>query len=179
MISRLTGGSYEAFDAGNTLNWSEKIADLMDKVCQPAAIEDIRIEWQNMRSEEQAPVEGEFTYCQAPTRMRVLFSGRRVVAYGFIPNCRQATLRARINGYELSAVVTCPELGVTQGDVVHKLTAKALIDDWQQGVLHDTDQVRDALARQKLKQRLIRKINLAYYFFPIFKTRKYFILTYI
>ncbi len=88
--------------------------------------------------------------------MKALFNGRRVVAYGFIPNCRQATLKASINGYELSAVVTCPELGVTQGDVVHKLTAKALIDDWQKGVLHESDEVKDTLARQKLKERVIR-----------------------
>ncbi len=48
VISHLTGGSYEAFDAANMVSWGEKIEDLMDKMCQPAAIKDIRIEWENM-----------------------------------------------------------------------------------------------------------------------------------
>lgn len=88
--------------------------------------------------------------------MSALFNGRRVVAYGYMPNCKQATLTASVNGREYSTVVTCPELCVTQGDVIHKLTAKSLIDDWQHGILHENDQVKNNLTRQMLKEKIIQ-----------------------
>ena len=46
LIARLTGGGYESFDSN--LNWLDKSIDIMDKVAQPAAIQDMKVEWQNM-----------------------------------------------------------------------------------------------------------------------------------
>ena len=77
------------------------------------------------------------------------------MAYGYIPNCTQATLKARINGQELNTVVSCPELCVTQGNLIPKLTAKSLIDDWQNGVLFENDQAKNDLSRLRLKERII------------------------
>lgn len=87
--------------------------------------------------------------------IKALFNGRRVVAYGYMPNCTQATLKAKINGQELNTVVNCPDLCVTQGNVIHKLTAKSLIDDWQNGILFENDQAKNDLSRLRLKERII------------------------
>ena len=48
MIARVTNGSYEAFDAKYQSKWKSKCLDLIDKMSQPAAVNDIKIEWQNM-----------------------------------------------------------------------------------------------------------------------------------
>ena len=84
-----------------------------------------------------------------------MFNGRRVVAYGFFPNCHQALLKAEVDGIEISTVVSCTELSITRGDLIHKLTAKSLIDDWQYGVLNEKDQVKNSLYYAKLKQKVI------------------------
>lgn len=46
LVARLTGASYDSFDS--VVSWADKVDDIMDKVCQPAAIKDIQVEWQNM-----------------------------------------------------------------------------------------------------------------------------------
>ena len=48
MIARLTNASYDTYDAKYQSKWKTKIVDLIDKISQPAAINNIRIEWQNM-----------------------------------------------------------------------------------------------------------------------------------
>ena len=66
----------------------------------------------------------EFDQNYAPAKLNALFNGRRVVAYGFIPNCQQAVLKAEVNGSEISTVVTCPELCITKDTILHQLVAK-------------------------------------------------------
>jgi len=52
MIARVTNGSYETFDAKYQSKWKSKCLDLIDKMKQPAAVNDIKIEWQNMVHDE-------------------------------------------------------------------------------------------------------------------------------
>jgi poly [ADP-ribose] polymerase len=128
MISKSSGGSFESFDIQRSSAWKEKIIDLIDKLAQPCSIKNIRIEWENLEKDKENDhtnnniiKENEFDHNVAPMSINALFNGRRIVAYGFIPNCRQATLKAEINGMEISTVVTCSELCVTRGDAIHKL----------------------------------------------------------
>ena len=145
MIGRVTNGSYETFDSKYQSKWKSKCLDLIDKMKQPAAVKDIKIEWQNMNGN-----------VQAPASIGSLFNGRRVTAYAFIPNCQQAHLKANINGQEVSTVVTCPELLIARDDdLLHKLTAKALIDDWQYGILCGDDKIQNDLSKLKLKEKII------------------------
>ena len=104
-----------------------------------------------------------FNYIQAPSHIGSLFNGRRITAYAFIPNCQQAYLRAKINGHELSTIVTCPDLLISRddnNDLLHKLTAKSLIDDWQYGSLCQDDannnKIENDLRKLKLKEKIIR-----------------------
>ena len=148
LISRLTGACSESFDSKYQSKWREKIIDLIDKVAQPPAVKDIKIEWQNFDDKNIYNV-------QAPSIINALFNGRRVVAYAFVENCKQATLRANINGYELSTVVQCPELCITRGDLIHKLAAKSLIDDWQSGILCESSKTENDFKRTSLKESII------------------------
>ncbi len=51
--------------------------------------------------------------------------------------------------------MTCPELLITNGDLIHKLTAKGLIDDWQYGILCEQDKIENDLQKQNLKKKII------------------------
>lgn len=145
-IARLTNASYETFDSKYQSKWKERILDLVDKMSQPSAIKDVRIEWQNFRDES----------LQAPAKINSLFNGRRLVAYSFVDNCAQATLKATtMSGEEFSTVVSCPELCITRGDLIHKLTAKCLIDDWQSGLLV-ANKIENDLKRMNLKESIIK-----------------------
>lgn len=152
LIANITKSHYDFYDDKNQRKWKEKIEDLMDKIQQPTALSDIYINWQNFSQINDE----NFDYNYAPNKINCLFNGRRVLAYGFMPNCQQAILKASINGYEFETLVTCPELMITRGDLIHKLTAKALIDDWQNGILCSDDKIQNDLQKQKLKSKIIR-----------------------
>jgi poly [ADP-ribose] polymerase len=47
----------------------------------------------------------------------------------------QATLKAEINGKEISTMVSTSDLSITCGSTLHQLTARALINDWEEGLL--------------------------------------------
>ena len=47
----------------------------------------------------------------------------------------QATLKAEINGKEISTMVSTSDLSITSGSTLHQLTARALINDWEEGLL--------------------------------------------
>ena len=47
----------------------------------------------------------------------------------------QATLCAKIGRKEVSTMVSTSDLAVTQGRILHQLTARALIRDWIEGSL--------------------------------------------
>ena len=56
----------------------------------------------------------------------------------------------------MSTVVTCPELLIARNDdLLHKLTAKALIDDWQYGILCGDDKIQNDLSKLKLKEKIV------------------------
>ena len=54
---------------------------------------------------------------QAPHEIVSLFSGSRQVVYGFVPHCKQATLRAKIGSKHVDTMVSTSELGMTKGRV--------------------------------------------------------------
>lgn len=87
ILARIGNGSYEVFDSKS--KWNEKVLDLLDRSRQPQAIRNVRIEWQNFKPDSSL---------QAPHKIDAIFNGKRLVAYGFVSNCFQATLRANIQG---------------------------------------------------------------------------------
>ena len=63
-------------------------------------------------------------YQQAPQEIVSLFSGSRQVVYGFIPNCLQATLKAKIGSKQVETMVSTSDLAVTKGKVDDPTTCK-------------------------------------------------------
>lgn len=53
VIANVTGGSYDVFESKCQFKWKEKIEDIMDKIVQPAAIKNIKIEWQNQKTAQE------------------------------------------------------------------------------------------------------------------------------
>ena len=56
-----------------------------------------------------------------------LFSGSRQVVYGFVPNCRQATLKAKIGSKEVETMVFTSDLGMTRGKVGSEMQSCVIV----------------------------------------------------
>ncbi len=148
MISYITNGSFEQFDSQFQSKWKDKVEDLIDKLCQPPALGNISVDWQTNNNNNFD------NKLQAPIKINSLFNGRRQVVYGFVQNCLLATLKANLDDQEVSTVVNCPDLMITKGTIIHKLTAKALINDWQYGILSN-DRFNNEIIKSKLKTDII------------------------
>ena len=154
-LSSLTSASDEVFDNKCKSKWKEKVNDLMDKVSQPSAISQVSVDWIRHKSDTEENTD-ESKKLQAPLNINGLFNGRRLVIYAFVDfDCQQVELKATVGGQEVSTVVYCPELLITKGSLIHKLTAKALIDDWQHGYLSTNDKIENELLKTKLKENII------------------------
>lgn len=101
----------------------------LSKAEQPS-LTSVEIAWQQHDSGSRPPI-------QAPTHLLSTFSGSRQVVYGFVDNCTQASLTAEVDGKRLSTIVSTTDLNVTTGKILHQLTAKAVIRDWDEGSLHE------------------------------------------
>ena len=154
LLAHSTGSAYECFDSNNQSKWIPKIRDIFDKAIQNNSLTNIRLEWQNQR-EASDSIE-DLNYMHAPVAMTSIFTGRKIVCYGFMPNCTQVTLKANVNGYEFSSLVSCSELTTTKGSLVHKLAAKSLINEYQYGILCQQDQIRHEFERWRLQDKIIR-----------------------
>ncbi|CAF4419960.1 unnamed protein product, partial [Rotaria magnacalcarata] len=76
---------------------------------------------------------------QAPKRIRSLFDGMRLTVYRFIRNCLKVTLTATINNQEYVTTVFSNKITETKGRILHCLTARAIIQDYENGLLHDDE----------------------------------------
>ncbi|XP_065927969.1 protein mono-ADP-ribosyltransferase PARP4 isoform X5 [Magallana gigas] len=144
-ISRVGAGSYEFYDSKFKSKWEDKVRSQLQKAAQPV-LTSVSVDW---RHDDQHPAP-----IQAPQQITALFSGSRQVIYGFVDNCYMATLKAKIGGQEISTVVSTSDLSVTKGKMLHRLTAKGVIRDWEDGVL-SPDRTSHEVKKMNLKQYVI------------------------
>nr|XP_034334282.1 protein mono-ADP-ribosyltransferase PARP4 isoform X4 [Crassostrea gigas] len=144
-ISRVGAGSYEFYDSKFKSKWEDKVRSQLQKAAQPV-LTSVSVDW---RHDDQHPAP-----IQAPQQITALFSGSRQVVYGFVDNCYMATLKAKIGGQEISTVVSTSDLSVTKGKMLHRLTAKGVIRDWEDGVL-SPDRTSHEVKKMNLKQYVI------------------------
>uniref|UniRef100_A0A8C0JCS0 Poly [ADP-ribose] polymerase n=1 Tax=Chelonoidis abingdonii TaxID=106734 RepID=A0A8C0JCS0_CHEAB len=130
-LSQYGAGAYEYFDPKSKYNWLKKIESQTSRIFSPGC-SSVSIKWQQFDSNAPEPL-------QAPAQIQSLFNNERLLVYGFIPRCTQATLNALINDQELQAMVSTTELQKTTGTLLHKLTARALIRDYEDGILHENE----------------------------------------
>ncbi|KAM7179848.1 protein mono-ADP-ribosyltransferase PARP4 isoform 5-T5 [Macrochelys suwanniensis] len=130
-LSQYGAGAYEYFDPKSKYNWLKKIESQTSRIFSPGC-SSVSIKWQQFDAHAPEPL-------QAPAQIQSLFNNERLLVYGFIPHCTQATLNALVNDQELQAMVSTTELQKTTGTLLHKLTARALIRDYEDGILHENE----------------------------------------
>ncbi|GAB6030512.1 Protein mono-ADP-ribosyltransferase parp4 [Chamberlinius hualienensis] len=122
-------GAFEDFDLKINSKWMKKIDYQLQKVAQPV-LTDVNVEWQLFDNDSPAPV-------QSPIKFPPIFHGSRQLVYGFVSHCNLVTLKAKVRGIEVTTIVSTSDLAKTQGKILHELTARALIRDWNEGLQDD------------------------------------------
>ena len=142
------GGLSVIFDSNYRSRWKSKVLQLLEHIRQPC-VTNIDVQWEGKVDDQQ-----EVFTSQAPKIIRSLFSGMRLTVYRFIQNCHQATLKAKINEQEFSTTIFRNKMTESRGTILHCLTARAIIQDYENGFLHP-DQAESELIKTKYKQDLI------------------------
>ncbi|XP_009997737.1 PREDICTED: poly [ADP-ribose] polymerase 4 [Chaetura pelagica] len=145
-LSQYGAGAFEYFDSKSKCNWEAKIQSQISRIFSPEC-RSISIKWQQFDRGAPEPM-------QAPAQIQSLFNNERLLVYGFIPHCTQATLRAIVNNKELQTVVSTTELQKTTGTVLHKLAARAFINDYEDGILHENETEHE-MKKQTLRNMII------------------------
>ncbi|XP_019851276.1 PREDICTED: uncharacterized protein LOC100633591 isoform X2 [Amphimedon queenslandica] len=145
-MARVGGGCSEFFDSQKKSRWERKVKEQLSKAFQPA-LTGVDVQWQQHDENAPPPI-------QAPKSITSLFSGSRQVVYGFVPHCKQASLKAFIGRKEIQTMVSTSDLATTSGQTLHQLTAQALIRDWSEGSLND-DRTEHEIMKRDLKTFII------------------------
>ncbi|XP_067842203.1 protein mono-ADP-ribosyltransferase PARP4 isoform X2 [Heptranchias perlo] len=152
ILAQYGGGAHEVFDKNTRFSWKAKVLSQVDRVTQPGC-NSISVKWQRFSLNAQDPV-------HAPAQIHSVFSGSRLLIYGFVPHCTQAALCAVINNKEVNTMVSTTDLQKTKGKILHRLTARALIGDFENGSLH-TDESEHEMKKSTLKSYII-ELSKAY-----------------
>ncbi|XP_032773119.1 protein mono-ADP-ribosyltransferase PARP4 [Rattus rattus] len=130
-LSQCGAGVFEYFNSKSKHSWKKQIEAQMTRIHSPSC-HSVSVKWQQLSRDAPEPL-------QAPTCVPSLFHNDRLLVYGFIPHCTQASLCAFIQGKEFCTMVSTTELQKTTGTMIHKLAARALIRDYEDGILHDNE----------------------------------------
>ncbi|KAL4233481.1 Protein mono-ADP-ribosyltransferase parp4 [Mactra antiquata] len=145
-LARTAAGAFEFFDSKAKSKWEAKVKSQIHKAAQPG-LTSVSVHWEQHGADFPPPV-------QAPSQITALFNGSRVVIYGFVPNCTSAILKASIGGEEVETMVSASSLSITEGKILHRLTAKAVIGDWEDGVL-SPDRIDHEIVKMNTKNFII------------------------
>uniref|UniRef100_A0A673WRN9 Poly [ADP-ribose] polymerase n=1 Tax=Salmo trutta TaxID=8032 RepID=A0A673WRN9_SALTR len=126
-LAQAGGGAYEFFDTKTKHTWQEKVKRIVSPGCSS-----VSVKWQQFNPSAPPPV-------QAPSQVHALFTDCHTLVYGFVPHCTQATLLGDLSGQNIETMVSTTELQKTRGTFLHKLTARAVIRDYEDGSLHTNE----------------------------------------
>ncbi|KAF4087248.1 hypothetical protein AMELA_G00093690 [Ameiurus melas] len=130
-LAQAGGGTYEFFDTKTKHTWAEKVNSQVRCMVSPGC-SSVAVKWQQFNPTAPSPV-------QAPSQLHALFSDSHTLVYGFVPHCTQATLFGDLSGQEIETMVCTTELQKTKGTFLHKLTARAIIRDYEDGSLASSE----------------------------------------
>uniref|UniRef100_A0A673GBL8 Poly [ADP-ribose] polymerase n=1 Tax=Sinocyclocheilus rhinocerous TaxID=307959 RepID=A0A673GBL8_9TELE len=130
-LAQAGGGIYEFFDTKMKHTWAEKVRAQVQRMESPGC-RSVAVKWQQFNPTVPLPV-------QAPSQLHALFSDCHTLVYGFVPYCTQATLFGDLSGQEIKTMVSTTELQKTKGTFLHKLTARAIIRDYEDGILANSE----------------------------------------
>ncbi|XP_076857919.1 protein mono-ADP-ribosyltransferase PARP4-like isoform X2 [Brachyhypopomus gauderio] len=146
LLAQTGGGVYEYFDTKKKHTWAEKVNSQVRCMASPGC-RSVSVKWQRFNPTAPPPV-------QAPSQLHTLFNNRHTLVYGFVPRCTQATLFGDLSGQEIQTMVSTTELQKTKGTFLHKLTARAIIRDYEDGSL-DTSEAEHEGRKAALKSYII------------------------
>ncbi|XP_006832122.1 PREDICTED: poly [ADP-ribose] polymerase 4-like [Chrysochloris asiatica] len=146
-LSQCGAGVFEYFNSKSKHSWKTQIEDQVARLRSPGC-HSVSVKWQQLSMNSSEPV-------QAPAQVQSLFHNDCLLVYGFISHCTQATLCALIQEKEFCTMVSTTELQKTTGTMIHRLTARALIRDFEYGVLHE-DETHHQMKKQTLKSLIIK-----------------------
>ncbi|XP_077071730.1 protein mono-ADP-ribosyltransferase PARP4 isoform X2 [Siphateles boraxobius] len=130
-LAQAGGGTCEFFDTKMKHTWAEKVRAQVQRMESPGC-RSVAVKWQQFNPTAPPPV-------QAPSQLHGLFSDCHTLIYGFVPHCTQATLFGDLSGNEIKTMVSTTELQKTKGTFLHKLTARAIIRDYEDGILGNSE----------------------------------------
>ncbi|XP_071788483.1 protein mono-ADP-ribosyltransferase PARP4-like [Asterias amurensis] len=145
-VARQGGGAFEFFDSAAKSTWEKKIKLQVSRASQPA-VTSVSVQW-DQDSQETLPL------LQAPAQITSLFRKNRLIVYGLLRNFAKATLFAEVNGKKVETVLSAIDQPHTEGNIIHKLAAHAVIRDWEEGVLH-ADRPEHEAQKHELKSRIV------------------------
>uniref|UniRef100_A0A3Q0SU44 Poly [ADP-ribose] polymerase n=1 Tax=Amphilophus citrinellus TaxID=61819 RepID=A0A3Q0SU44_AMPCI len=145
-LAQAGGGAYEFFDTKTKHNWAEKVACQVKRMASPGC-SSVSVKWQQFNPTAPSAL-------QAPKQLHALFNDCHTLVYGFVMHCTQATLLGNLGGQELKTMVSTSELQKTRGTFLHKLTARAIIRDYEDGNL-DTSEAEHEGRKAELKSFII------------------------
>uniref|UniRef100_A0A669EH35 Poly [ADP-ribose] polymerase n=1 Tax=Oreochromis niloticus TaxID=8128 RepID=A0A669EH35_ORENI len=129
-LAQAGGGAYEFFDTKTKHNWAEKVSVACQlKRMASSGCSSVSVKWQQF-SPTSPPL-------QAPKQLHALFNDCHTLVYGFVPHCTQ---------------VSC--FSTELNTFLHKLTARALIRDYEDGNL-DTSEAEHEGKKAELKSFII------------------------
>ncbi|KAL1780944.1 poly [ADP-ribose] polymerase 4, partial [Sigmodon hispidus] len=148
-LAQCGAGVFEYFNSKSKQSWKKQIEAQMTRIRSPSC-HSVSVKWQQLSRDAPEPL-------QAPAWVPSLFHNDRLLVYGFIPHCTQATLCAFIQEKEFCTMVSTTELQKTTGTMIHKLAAQALIRDYEDGVLHDNETNHEM--KKKIMKSLIIELS--------------------
>jgi len=144
-LARVGAGAFEFIISKQKSKTESKVLRQFTRSKQPS-LSDININWEIYRDE---------TVLQAPHQIVSLFNGERQIIYGYVDNCKIATLNAKVGTNELSTVVSTHDLSFTKGLILHQLAARSMIRDYDDGS-YDKDAIKHEVIKRTKKPELIQ-----------------------
>eukprot|EP00079_Xenopus_tropicalis_P033572 XP_017947343.1 PREDICTED: poly [ADP-ribose] polymerase 4 [Xenopus tropicalis] len=145
-LARYGAGFFEFFEDKAKSSWKKKMEAQLQKMDSPACTS-ASVKWMQFSDNDPEPV-------QAPAHIPALFNPCCLLVYGFAHHCTQAKLQALIDDNELDTMVSTTELQKTRGTMLHKLTARAVIRDYEDGILHEKEHEHE-MKKQQMKSFII------------------------
>lgn len=150
------GGGFAEFIAPDE-NCKAKVTSQLKRAAVPS-LTDVRVQWNNYNDPNWVP------NTQTPNQISSIFNGEKTMVFGFAERCDSARLEAMNGRDEVTMLVTCRESGKVSGNTIHRLAAKGLIRDYDDGMygLPGTfDLVKHELTKQAKKREIIA-VSLLY-----------------
>ncbi|XP_072047177.1 protein mono-ADP-ribosyltransferase PARP4-like [Amphiura filiformis] len=151
-ISRLGGGAFEYFDIKAKSTWEKKLNRQISRCCQPA-VSNIRLEWGDDKSSDGSD------NIQAPAQITTVFSGSRLVVYALVNSCSQVVLKAAVpsmpsGSKEVITKFATEDVKKSQGMIIHRLAARAIVQDWEEGALH-SDRLHHEVKKMEIQSSIV------------------------